>query len=468
MGRHPKERLARPSPAVTPEGFFVRFADHDSPQMSLDLGGGSSTPTRSGGDGSGRTSHRAAAAPRPRRRRGSLMMAATAVGATVVATLAGVTPVVAGAAMDAGRAITHHHATSSHPSAASSVQAGRSVPGGLPTAKPVAPVTTPGTAPAGGSTPVTAGLKAPMSGLLDRHHAPTTGFTSLIHGYVVDVAWASLQPTQGGALVHPNAIDTAIAYAKAHNMALKLRVAAGTGAPAWAKSLDGAPIPVKYTAATKGKAGVVAGTIGRFWLPKFGAAYQDLQNKLAAAYDDVPQIRETDVTRCATIFEETYLRNTKLAENATTLLRAGFTRALDDVCHNQQIQAHTVWKHTRSDVSFNTYQAIASDGSVKGDLTYTLSQMDYCRQILGARCVLSNHSLSSTRLADKDMIAIYGKMKAMAASGPFALQTATAAKIGDWNKAITWAVTSGASSIELPTGYTSWSLSTLNAIQGKF
>ena len=45
-----------------------------------------------------------------------------------------------------------------------------------------------------------------------------------------------------------------------------------------------------------------------------------------------------------------------------------------------------------------------------------------------------------------------------------ALQTSTAAKIGDWATALTWAATNGASSVELPTGYTSWSLGTLGAL----
>jgi hypothetical protein len=440
----------------------VRFAEHDSPQFPTDFTSGS-------GSGSGPVSHRAAppaSAPKPRSRRGSLLMATTAVVATALATVAGVTPVVAGAVVDAGRSITHTHAHSQ--AKGTDVQSGRSVPGDLATTTPVAPVVTNPTSTGTGSSPITTGVKLPMSGLLDRHHPPTSTYKGIINGYVVEVSWASLQPTQGGPIVHPNAIDNAIKYAAANNLTLKLRVASGLEAPNWAKTLDGTPVTVKYTAATKGKEGVVAGTVGRFWTAKFGAAYQDLQNKLAAAYDSVPQIRETDVTRCATIFEETYLRNTKLAENATALLSAGFTRAQDDVCHNQQIQAHQVWKHTRSDVSFNAYQAISADGSVKSDLAYTLSQMDYCRSVLGTRCVLSNHSLSSSRIGDKAESAIWGKMKTMLSSGPFALQTATAAKIGDWNYAIGWAITLGASSIELPTGYTSWNLTTVRSLQSKF
>lgn len=388
--------------------------------------------------------------------------------ATVVATVTGVTPVVAGAAYDASKALAHPLSSGRHHQQA---VAGSSVPGNLhTTVTPHAPVvTSPSAGTGSGSTgsTSTAGLKAPLRGLLDRHHAPSTSYKSVISGFVVPVSWASLQPTQGGPIVHPNAIDNAIKIAAANGQGIKLRVEAGLDAPAWAKTLDGPAVTMKYTAATKAKTGTVAGTVGRFWTAKFAAAYQDLQTKLAAAYDNVPQVRETDITRCQTIFAETYLRDTMDRNNAKALVAAGFTRGLDDVCHNQQILAHQVWKHTLSDVAFNPYTAIAPDGSVKLDLAYTLSQMDYCRQVLGARCVLSNHSLADKRITNKNYSTIYAKMRALSSSGPFNFQTATAEKIGSFEKVLSWAGSVGAASVELPTGYTSWSMATLKAADSK-
>jgi hypothetical protein len=324
--------------------------------------------------------------------------------------------------------------------------------------------TTPTTTPTTEAT--TSTLKAPIVGLLDRQKAPTAPQNAHVRAFVVDASWASLQPQQGGAITHPNDIDRAIDVARANGYTLKLRVRAGIDAPEWAKKLDGAPVPMTYTAATVKKAGTSAGTIGRFWTPKFGVAYDDLQTKLAAAYDGVPEIRQTDITRCSTIFSETYLRNTKDAANAKALLSAGFTRAADDLCHSQQVASHRVWKRTLSNLAMNPYQAISADGSVKKDLAYTLAEMKACRQVLADRCVLENRSVSSSRLKDSDYTAIYAEMKRL--GGTFGFQTATAAKIGDYNAVLTWAANFGAASIELPAGYQDWPLSTIQSASASF
>jgi len=305
------------------------------------------------------------------------------------------------------------------------------------------------------STSVSAsGLKAPVQGLLDRHHYPK-GYDSVIKSFVVSVPWAQLQPTQGGPIVHPNPIDDALAKAQAADMTVKLRVGAGIDAPEWAKQIGGNPIPLFYTGATVKHAGDVAGTIGRFWLPAFGAAYDDLQQKLAAAYDGNPALAQVAITRCSTIFSETYLRNTKDPRNAKALLAAGFTRAADDTCHDQQMRSHLVWTHTRSSLAINAYQAISPDGSVKPDLAYSLAQMAQCRQVLGQRCVLENYSLSASRINDPTYAQIYATMQRL--GPPFDFQTSTMAKVGNLLGVLAFARSIGASSVELPTGYTAFS-----------
>jgi hypothetical protein len=294
------------------------------------------------------------------------------------------------------------------------------------------------------------GLKEPVRGLLDRHHYPK-GYETVIKSFVIDVAWADLQPTAGGPLVHPNPIDDALAQAQAAGMRVKLRVGAGINAPEWAKRIGGEPIPIYYTKATAKYAGQLAGTIGRFWLPAFGAAYDDLQQKLAAAYDDNPVLGQVAITRCSTIFSETYLRNSSEQRNVDALLAAGFTRAADDACHDQQMRSHLVWVHTRSSLTFNAYTAISADGSVKQDLPYTLSQMDECRQVLGRRCVLENYSLAWSRLSGGQYPHVYTKMQQL--GPPFDFQTATMAKVGDLLGVLDYARSIGATSVELPKGY---------------
>src|SRR3979490_1685179 len=66
---------------------------------------------------------------------------------------------------------------------------------------------------------------------------------------VLNVTWAQLQGTEGGALT-TSAIDSAIAQVNAYNAAngtnlgIKLRVWGGYTAPDWAKNISGPPIAV--------------------------------------------------------------------------------------------------------------------------------------------------------------------------------------------------------------------------------
>jgi hypothetical protein len=275
----------------------------------------------------------------------------------------------------------------------------------------------------------------------------------------VDTTWASLQPERGGPLTRPNDIDRAIERARADGMKLKLRVRAGIHAPEWAKEIGGPPITVYYTPSTEKNAGEEAGTIGRFWLPEFGAAYRDLQDKLAAEYDGVPEVAQVGVTRCGTIFTETYLRNTRDDRNVAALLGAGFTREADETCHVEQVQAHDVWRRTRSGVAFNPYQSIQPDGSVRVDVDYTISRMAQCREVLGPRCVIENYSLSDTRDEEPGYSRMYEEQRRL--GPPFAFQTATAAKIGDFEEVLRYAADSGANSVELPRGYQHWPVDVL-------
>jgi len=110
-------------------------------------------------------------------------------------------------------------------------------------------------------------IKPLLSGLLWRDGPPPPEVVSSVHDYVLSVSWASLQPTSGGPLVTDD-LDAEIAEAAAGGHRVKLRVLAGTSAPQWAKAIGGAP--VTYYEPTDGS----TGTIGRFWLPAFGAAYK--------------------------------------------------------------------------------------------------------------------------------------------------------------------------------------------------
>ncbi|AWS47342.1 hypothetical protein DKM19_44650 [Streptosporangium sp. 'caverna'] len=310
-------------------------------------------------------------------------------------------------------------------------------------------------------------LKEPMRGLIDRDGPSNAAYAPVVDNFVIKVNWSDLQPveepgTGHGAALDTSQIDQALADPEGAGMAVRLRVYGGINAPDWAKRLGGAtPIPWHSD-------GEVIGTIGRFWTTAYGTAYQNLQDRLAALYDDDPRLLDVVIARCTTEFAEPYIRQTgNLPENRPGLEAAGYTSAADDQCHRDEIDAHQVWQRTRSYLAFNPYQRINTTtwkGSV--DSAFTEQMIDYCRASLGERCVLGNNSL------DPDRPTSYHNMYAYIAAkgGPISFQTATAAKLcggldpcppSAWNPTLDLALTYGAGAVELPgarTGYTSWPL----------
>jgi hypothetical protein len=302
-------------------------------------------------------------------------------------------------------------------------------------------------------------LKPVLGGLLDRAGFPEPAFHDVIDGFVVDVAWAEIQPLPFGPLAANNAIDQALASVRAlpggGDMRIKLRVNAGVDAPEAAKELGGAPVAVEYDGYRE-----LAGTVGRFWTPEFGAAYDDLQVRLAAAYDRVPEIAQVEITRCMTFYAETFLRQAGTPQTPLALLAAGFTTEADKRCHRQQVQAHRVWRRTRSGLAFNPYHRIDPNGQVTAELAFPKEMMGFCRMVLGSRCVLENYSLSSP-LRDRLYDELYPML--LAAGGPLAFQTAAEARIGDWRGTLAYAVDAGAASVELNRSYPTYDRAELAA-----
>lgn len=306
-------------------------------------------------------------------------------------------------------------------------------------------------------------IKPIIRGLIDRQGPPAKKDLSAVHAYVVKVNWADLQPTPFGPIAADNAIDQAIARVRqpdyrALGMALKLRVFAGIGAPQWAKTLDGPAVP--YVDNQPGGS-VDTGTIPRFWLPDFGRAYADLQQKLAAKYDLVPEIREITVSRCSTIFDEPFVRQFGDKANVAAMQAAGYTMAADQQCIVDSIAEHSAWRHTTSDVDFSPFPHIDDPGN-NHDVAFPESVMALCRAELGRRCGLQNNSLSSDKLDDATFAQLYQRMRQL---GPaITLQTATGGRIGDPAGVLDAAVNIGANAVELPNGYPGWSLSLLQSV----
>jgi hypothetical protein len=288
-----------------------------------------------------------------------------------------------------------------------------------------------------------------LKGLLDRQGPPPADYAgAAVRGFVVKVNWSDVQRSEAGPIADGNAIDQAIGQARvlaARNpgFGIKVRLYGGVYAPTWAKTLGGTPVTV--TNPQSGK----SATVGRFWTDAYGQAYDDLQRKLAARYDTVPEVREIVVSRCTTFFAEPFLRDKGDKQSVANLFDAGYNTAADHRCHQRQLEAHQVWQHTRSDLELNPYQDIEQTGKASVDEGFTESMMQYCRAVLGPRCVLENNSASDPPKYPR----MYEAMRQL--GGPLAFQTATAAKVGNLFTVLDWAVAEGAGSVELPTPYTS-------------
>jgi hypothetical protein len=238
-------------------------------------------------------------------------------------------------------------------------------------------------------------------------------------------------------------IDQDLAIAKDRGMAVKLRVEAGIHAPAWLKAETGPEITVGDPSSN------IQGTVGRYWTPTYGQAYDHLQAMLAARYDSAPQLRQVEITRCSTVFAETFIRNVRNQTETQQLLAAGLTQTIDEQCIRDEIQAHQVWKLTRSGLAVNPYQAVQPGGHTRPDEAVTYQMMLYCRQVLGPRCVLENNSLRSPPLSG--YATMYQQMSQL--GGPIGFQTAALKRAGNMSATLNLAAQLGAGSVELPTGY---------------
>ena len=302
--------------------------------------------------------------------------------------------------------------------------------------------------------------KSPLSGITDRNGKPFSGWESVVNNYVVRVTWAELQTAAGGPITPNNKIDQAIAAVHTWNAshpvpeAIKVRIDSGTGAPDWAKNLDGPGTAVAvHDTQDPNTPDSTPDTVGRFWETNFGAAYNDFESKLATLYDGVDVIRDVTISRCTLSTVEPFLRTASSQNTKNNLLAAGYTVAADKACQTAQIdEAKLVWNLTPSSLSFNPYQQINPDGTDNTDESYTESMISYCRTTLGSLCVLENNSLRSTAQG-ANYTSMYNAIKN--AGSPITFQTAGSTVIGSLCNTLTSAVSLGANSVEIPGQYSS-------------
>lgn len=332
-------------------------------------------------------------------------------------------------------------------------------PSGPPSAS--TPSSGPSAAPPGAG-----GAKPWIVGLMDRKGPPAADLLThdgrpLVEGFVIQVNWKDVQPNGPGDF-DTTAIDQELAFAKTHDLAVRMRVYAGYNTPAWVLGQAGS---VPWTGAD-GNGGPSSYSVPVFWGSAFQQLYQAFDAKLAARYDADPQLREVVAGMCTTNYAEPFIRQFAVASNTVAATGKGYTDAANEGCLRRTVDVVKAdWPTTNMAMAFNPYQSVTARGSTdKTAATATQSVVvprqiaTYCLQQLGTRCVLGNNSMKGgSRGTSYD--ALYAMMSSLKA--PIYIQTAASAKIGQWQQALTAAVQVGALSIELPVGYASWDLTTL-------
>jgi hypothetical protein len=280
-------------------------------------------------------------------------------------------------------------------------------------------------------------------------------------GLVLNVTWAQLQPTQQTVVSRGNVIDTALAHFRAYNMKhpqspllVRLRVWPGINAPAWAKQIGGPAIKIRRNSGAN--RGLV--NVGRYWSPQYSAAWQRLQQQLAALYDSDPLIASVTMASCAAQTTEPIVP-TGDPESLRNLYAAGLNDAAMRSCLTHALDDYSAWKQTPIDWAFNPYSdkdatQQTPPGDIKPDPAFTTSLMAGCRSRLGDRCILTQMAINCP--VEPKLSYIYDGMRKL--GGPVSLETQAPSRIsGSWDAVVRQSIAFGAQSVELwteRTGFT--------------
>jgi hypothetical protein len=329
----------------------------------------------------------------------------------------------------------------------------------------------------------------PLRGLIDMqdiawHNAdngtPTfdpsyiAAYPGLFGGIVVNATWAQMQPAHGGP-VDFSYVDAALASVAAYNASstvtqaaparVKLRMYAGSNAPAWAKALTGGPVTIyRNPAGCQGQVDSCALTVGPYWTQPYIDAWRAFQAAVAARYDPNPLVAAVAVTSCAEQTDEPFVASSGPISKQN-LKNAGLTDALQQSCLSGAMTDYAAWPNTDVDFTVNSYNKLA--GGV--DTAFTESVMAQCRAAAGPRCVLDNHALQAPLTSD---LQIYADIRAMGA--PINFQTQAPEAMGClWPETITEGLMLGARAIEVwpeakYQGFTTLSISDVQTLKNLF
>lgn len=241
----------------------------------------------------------------------------------------------------------------------------------------------------------------------DNPNTSEYNFGQYVDGIVVQVEWAHLQPEPRGEIIENNIIDQAIDAIETWNasnpdnpLAIKLRVFAGIYAPAWvADSTNGFMVYYK-----NGKEGMLP---KYWWGKRYRPYWEDLQNKLAAKYDDLDIIREVAVSGVMTHNAETMWRNPgdnnrpDGRRNIDVMIENGLTLAKDEDALKWQVTAAAgAWKKTPIALAMNMWKDYENNWASKPSFVEDL--IDHIILVCGSRGIVGNNSIGLSDVEGDD------------------------------------------------------------------
>ena len=308
--------------------------------------------------------------------------------------------------------------------------------------------------------PANAQYKAPISGLVCRDFGRIKpgdeDIMKQMGGIVVQLYWRDIQPDEGGPVKTNNDVDAAITWVRDFkakygvDLGIKIRLYCGVYSPVWLyKKVGFVTLDQKQE------------KIPKFWTDDYIKAFADVQAKLAAMYDDVPEVREVVDGATGSTTAEAFIR--PFAERKTdavqAFLQGGYSTEGDVKAINASFDAMKVWKKTLVSVCFSNFKKLNSDGTVDEDINRTMDFVNDFVSEFGKQAVVGNNGLrpgtghhGQRWQEGGDMYALANYFKKLHASNDAKIyfQTAKDERIGNLQNAIEDGATYGASYIELP------------------
>jgi len=302
--------------------------------------------------------------------------------------------------------------------------------------------------------------KRPVTGLVcrdfDRIKQGDEEIMKQMGGIVVQLYWKDIQPEEDGPVKKNNDLDAAINWVRDFktkygvNLGIKIRLYCGVYSPDWLfKKVGFVNLEQRQE------------KIPKFWTGEYIKAFAGVQAKLAAMYDDVPEVREVVDGATGSTTAEAFIR--PFAERRTdavqAFLRSGYTTEADEKAIRASFDAMKAWKKTLVSVCFSNFKKLNSDGTVDEDIDHTIDFVNEFINEFGKQAVVGNNGLRPAtghhgqhwqEGGDMYALANYFKKLHESKDAKIYFQTAKDERIGNLQQAIEDGISYGASYIELP------------------